>query len=132
MLGTSLSRRRRTEATVVTPEMGRRRAPYPSTTVSLWTNPSAPSRSASTTLMLRPGGYFLAAERMACAGASRTLVADFCPPLSVYFTVTLAPVCDARSSTPMLLEPCHTRASAVLNVQVDLLPFTVRVLPVAS
>src|SRR5438477_129140 len=53
MLGTSLMRRRRAQARRVTFERGRSRAPYPPTTVSLWTNPSAPLRSASTTRMSR-------------------------------------------------------------------------------
>src|ERR671919_238538 len=54
MLGTSLSRRRSAAASAVTRERGRRRAPYPPTTVSLWTKPSAPLRSASTTLIPTP------------------------------------------------------------------------------
>src|SRR4029079_144749 len=51
MLGTSLMRRRRAAASDVTRDRGRSRAPYPPTTVSLWTKPPAPLRSANTTRM---------------------------------------------------------------------------------
>src|SRR5713101_666937 len=49
MLGTSLRRRRSAQASRVTRDSGRSLAPYPPTTVSLWTKPSTPLRSASTT-----------------------------------------------------------------------------------
>src|SRR5712691_6431080 len=153
MLGTSLRRRRIAQARRVTRESGRRRAPYPPTTVSLWTKPSTPLRSASTTRISRLRGRYGTRPRPApitgrgravdgyfdegpplppCVAARRTLVAAFCPAVSMYLTVTLAPVREAMSSSPTLLEPSHTRASPTAKVQVALEPFTVSVLAEAS
>src|SRR6185503_15495323 len=70
MLGTSLRRRRRAAASDVTRDRGRSRAPYPPTTVSLWTKPPAPSRSANTTRMT---GLPLAAWEPGLLGLRRGL-----------------------------------------------------------
>src|SRR5713101_3661006 len=133
MLGTSLRRRRSAQASRVTRDSGRSLAPYPPTTVSLWTKPSTPLRSASTTRIRDSVGSAdrdpAGAHRRSGARGRllrlRTLAAvrggqpyaggGLLPSPSVYLTVTFAPVRPAMSSSPTLRDPSHTRASVTLK-----------------